>query len=295
MKFLAKFIQIHKSIRKKIIKQHATRFSVVIVVMLFGLFMEAYMHDFNLVYITLFFVFALGFSAGPIGVLNIGNLEAVFLKQGRFFSRQETQIRFEITNTSSTPSWAIRLYGTEGVFVPIAKVKGDTSIVVSIPFKPDRRGIFTYEKCYLESRYPLSTARLAKEIQAKYEGIVYPEPKGKSLDTFLQEQETHYGEEKEFDGLREYDGSQKISHIHWASVAKGEMAVKIFTKETTLHNLLFNYEKLTGDKESRLSQLCLWVLECEKKHLSFALQLPHKQFNSHKESIDEILETLARY
>ncbi len=108
MKSLRKFIQIHRSI-----KQHATLFSLVVVVLLFGLFMEAYMHDFNLVYITLFFVFSLAFSAGPIGVLNLGNLEAKFKKQGRIFAQKEANILVNIKNTSPTPSWSITLHGTD--------------------------------------------------------------------------------------------------------------------------------------------------------------------------------------
>ncbi len=290
MKSLQKFIQTNRNI-----KRHATRFSLVVVVFLFGLFMEAYMHDFNLVYITFFFVFSLAFTAGPIGVLNLKNLEAKFKKQGRIFAQKEAQILFDIKNTSSTTSWSIILHGAYDNSVILSHVKGESSKSVSLPFLTSKRGTFSYENCYLESQYPLSTARLTKPIDDIYHGIAYPEPKGKSLDTFLHEQETHYGEEKEFDGLREYDGSQKLSHIHWASVAKGEMSVKVFTKETRTHNLVFTYNNLTGDKESRLSQLCLWVLECEKRHLPFSIQMPHKQLNSNKESINEILEILARY
>lgn len=290
MKSLLKFIQIHRSI-----KQHATRFSLVVVVLLFGLFMEAYMHDFNLVYITLFFVFSLAFSAGPIGVLNLGNLEANFKKQGRIFAQKEAKILVNIKNTSPSPSWSIKLHGKDDTSVPLTQVKGESSKIVALPFLAEKRGSFSYENCYLESQYPLSTARLTKPINEVYHGIAYPEPKGKPLDTFLHEQETHYGEEKEFDGLREYDGSQKIAHIHWASVAKGEMSVKVFTKETRTQNLTFSYNTLTGDKESRLSQLCLWVLECEKRYLVFSIHMPHKQLSSNRESIDEILEILARY
>ncbi len=290
MKSLQKFIQIHRSI-----KQHATRFSLVVVVMLFGLFMEAYMHDFNLVYITFFFVFSLAFSAGPIGVLNLGNLEANFKKQGPIFAQKEAKILVNIKNTSPTPSWSISLHGMDNTAVSLTQIKGESSKNVALPFLVSKRGTFSYENAYLESKYPLSTARLTMSIDEVYHGIAYPEPKGKSLDTFLHEQETHYGEEKEFDGLREYDGSQKISHIHWASVAKGEMSVKVFTKETKIYNLTFIYSTLPGDKESRLSQLCLWVLECEKQHLAFSVHMPHKQLSSNRESIDEILENLARY
>jgi len=289
MKSLLKFIQIHRSI-----KQHATVFSAVVVILLFGLFMEAYMHDFNLVYITLFFVFSLAFSAGPIGVLNLGHLEASFIHVSRLFAHQEGKIPLRIYNTSTATSWSVTVHDKHNT-LPLPKLKGKASKTLQFPITPTKRGTFTYGDFYFESKYPLSTARLTKQIAKNYAGLVYPAPKGKSLASFLQEEETHYGEEKEFDGLRAYDGSQRLSHIHWAAVAKGEMAVKIFSKETQTPKLIFDFRSSGSNDEARLSQLCLWVLECEKKHLPFTIQMPRKKLNSAKESIDDILQTLAKY
>lgn len=289
MKSLRTFAQIYKRV-----DQHATVFSVVVVVLLFGLFLEAYMHDFNLVYITLFFIFSLAFSAGPIGILNLGHLEASYLHPGRLFTHQEGQLPIEIVNTSSTPSWSVTLHD-ENSAVPLERIRGETSKVLKLPVTPKKRGRFIHQNAYLESKYPLSTVRLVMKIKASYEGIAYPEPKGVPLESFLQQEETYYGEEKEFDGLRAYDGSQKLSHIHWASVAKGEIAVKVFSKETQTPALVFNFYTAAKEDEARLSQLCLWVLECEKKNLPFTIQMPQKFLISTKESIDGILETLARY
>ena len=289
LKSLRTFIQIHRRI-----KQHATLFSVVVVVFLFGLFMEAYMHDFNLVYITLFFVFSLAFSAGPLGVLNLGHLQAYFVPAGRFFANQEGKILVNIKNNSSMASWSITLHG-EDVSVPLPYLKGASSTILSLPYTALKRGTFIYKECYLESKYPLSTARLTLAIDDSYKGVAYPEPKGKSLEAFLNEEETYYGEEKEFDGLRAYDGSQRLSHIHWASVAKGEMSVKTFIKETQTPNLVFDFYKAGLEHETRLSQLTLWVLSCEKKHLPFKIKLPKRTLSSTKESIDEILTALALF
>ena len=289
MKSLRTFAQIYKRI-----DQHATRYSAVVVVLLFGLFLEAYMHDFNLVYITLFFMFSLAFSAGPIGILNLGHLEASYLRPGRLFAFQEGQIPIEISNHSTTTSWSITL-NDENTSLLLNTIKGETSKVLNLPVTPNKRGSFTHKGCYLESKYPLSTVRLVMKIDETYRGIVYPEPKGIPLHSFLQQEENHYGEEKEFDGLRAYDGSQKLSHIHWASVAKGDMSVKVFSKETQTPKLIFNFYTAATDDESRLSQLCLWVLECEKQNLPFMIQMPNRVLNSAKESTDVILETLARY
>ncbi|MCF6243769.1 MAG: DUF58 domain-containing protein [Sulfurovum sp.] len=290
MKSFLQFIQIHKSV-----KQHATRFSAVVVVLLFGLFLQAYMHDFNLVYITLFFVFSFAFSAGPIGVLNIGSLKSTFLKQGRFFAEVEGKIPLQLYNPSKSTAWAIDIFYDKDTFLPLEKLESDTSTILQLPYTPNKRGHFTYEGVYLESKYPLSTARLTKLVKEIFTALAYPQPKGKSLNSFLSEDESHYGEEKEFDGLRDYDGSQKLSHIHWASVAKGELSVKTFVKEHQTQNLLFHFFTSGSDDEARLSQLCLWALSCEKLHLTFDIQMPQKRLSSNKESIDEILSYLAKY
>jgi uncharacterized protein (DUF58 family) len=289
MKYLRTFVQIYKRI-----DQHATRYSALVVLLLFGLFLEAYMHDFNLVYITLFFVFSLAFSAGPIGILNLGHLEAHYVRSGRLFSHQEGKLFLEVQNNSITTSWSITLHH-DNSSIALDHIKGGESKILQLPVMPIKRGTFVHQGCYLQSKYPLSTVRLVMKLNESYAGIVYPEPKGISLHSFLHQEETYYGEEKEFDGLSGYDGSQRLSSIHWASVAKGEMAVKVFSKETLTPNLVFNFHSAGKNDEARLSQLCLWVLECEKQNLSFMIQMPTKLLMSKKESIDDILEALAKY
>jgi uncharacterized protein (DUF58 family) len=252
------------------------------------------MHDFNLVYITLFFVFSLAFSAGPIGILNLGHLEAHYVRSGRLFANQQGQISIEIQNNAATTSWSVTLHNEEDSVV-LNQLKGGTSKILQLSVTPVKRGTYIHKDSYLESKYPLSTVRLVLKLDECYEAIVYPEPKGITLRSFLHQAETYYGEEKEFDGLRTYDGSQKLSSIHWASVAKGDMSVKVFSKETQIPSLIFNFHTAANNDEARLSQLCLWVLECEKQNLPFMIQMPKKLLISRKESIDEILEYLAKY
>lgn len=262
--------------------------------LLFGLFLEAYMHDFNLVYITLFFVFSVAFSAGPLGVLNLGQLKATFNPSSRLFARQQGAISLRIENPAKSSAWAIALYSEE-TSVEIGEIKAKSSMVVHLDYLPKKRGRFYFENCYLQSSYPFATARLTLPIQERYEGIIYPEPKGKSLASFLAQEQSYFGEDKEFDGLQSYDGTQKLSAIHWPSLAKGQLSVKRFSKEIQSPNLVFDFFKAGKDDETRLSQLCLWVLTCETQHLPFSIQLPKQRLDSRKEGIDDILGKLAQY
>ena len=252
------------------------------------------MHDFNLVYITLFFVFSLAFSAGPIGILNLGHLNAHYLPRTRLFANQPGYVPIEVQNNASTTSWSISLHNDDDS-VALKQIKGGESKIVQLPVKPQKRGLFTHQGSYLESKYPLSTVRLVLKIDEVFKGVVYPEPKGIPLCSYLNQEESNFGEEKEFDGLRAYDGTQRLSSIHWASVAKGDISVKVFSKERLTPKLIFNFHNAAKSDEARLSQLCLWVLECEKQNLPFIIQMPRKQLISKRESTDEILEYLAKY
>jgi hypothetical protein len=86
-----------------------------------------------------------------------------------------------------------------------------------------------------------------------------------------------------------------VSRIHWPSVAKGEIAVKTFEHEQKTDTLNFDFLRCADSDEARLSQLTLWVLECEQARLPFTITMPHGILDSNKEGIDAILEHLALY
>ena len=295
MKSFLKFIQTRRALRKRL-HQGATIFSLVVVLLLFGLFLEAYMHNFNLVYITLFFVFALAFTASSMSMENIGFLKAEFLHKTRLFEKEEALVPITIVNPMALSSWGVNIRNkAKTISLSIGEIKANSHKLISFPITPPKRGAFVYDDLTFDSKFPLSTAHLSMHNETTLESTVYPQPYGKSLSEFLEESEAYYGEEKEFDGLISYDGSQKLSHIHWASVAKGEMSVKKFIKETQTPELVFDFTKAGNDDEKRLSQLCLWVLACEKQHLPFSIEMPQKKLTSQKESIDEILSFLGTY
>lgn len=289
MTFLRTFYQTRKRVR-----QRATRFSLIVVIMLFGLFFEAYMHNFNLVYITLFFVFAVAMSVTMPGVFNVGNLRAEFSRCSRLFAHQEGRCFFQLTNPSKTHSYALTI-ACDQSSTSVRRIASGATQSIALAITPQKRGRYRCEPCRIESLFPLSTVRFELPVEHPIETIVYPEPKGEPLRDFLMCQQAHFGEEQDFDGLKNYSGNEPISRIHWPSVAKGEPAVKQFMHERQTETLIFDFQRCASDDESRLSQLCLWVVECEQLNAPFEVRMPHKSLSSKKESIDAILETLALY
>ena len=287
--FLQTFVQIRRRVR-----QHATWYSLMVVVLLFGLFLEAYMHNFNLVYITLFFVFAAAFSAGYFGLMNIGQLDASFEHAERLYAGEEGNCFFRVENPTASPAWAIELY-CEQYRGTVSRIDAYDAVLVPLRLTPAKRGRMKCETCYLQSFFPLSTIRFTVPATSCLDTIVYPCPEGRTLESFLSKQHAYYGDEKDFDGLSSYCGSESMSRIHWPSVAKGEPSVKRFEKESQTERLEFDFYAAGGSDEVRLSQLTLWVLECERSGLPFTVKMPQRVLRSDKESIDAILEYLALY
>jgi hypothetical protein len=141
----------------------------------------------------------------------------------------------------------------------------------------------------------LGTVRVELLLEAPCRVLVYPEPVGEPLESFLRRIRSHVGHENDFAGLEGYTGAQSVSRIHWPSVAKGEPMAKRFDREEEVRTLLFDFHDAGGDDEARLSQLTLWALECEKRGLDFSVRLPERVYHSKKEGVDGILAALARY
>ncbi len=276
------------------VRQRATRYSLLVVILLFGLFLEAYMHNFNLVYLILFFLFATAFGAGVFGLLNIGELQASFDHAQRLYPGREGACYFRLSNPAQRFSWAIRLHCDEEV-AAIPMISPFETQLVRVAITPSKRGRLQYESCTLQSLFPLSTVRFVLPIEQCLDTVVYPLPAGEPLQVFLQRQRVSFGEESDFDGLAAYSGAESLSRIHWPSVAKGEPAVKVFEQTGRRQKPVFDFYGAGRSDEARLSQLCLWVLECEQCGQPFAIVMPHKMLQSDREGIDAILTYLALY
>ncbi|WP_456450366.1 DUF58 domain-containing protein [Hydrogenimonas sp.] len=289
MNSLRTFLRIRRRVRQRVTKQ-----SVFLLVLLLGLFLEAYMHNFNLVYITLFFLVGAAMAAAALGILNVGRLEAGCQGCGRLFANRPGTCRFAVRNDADSPAWGVDLVCGDSR-VPLGPLSAHAAAAAALPVAPARRGEWSPGACRLESLFPLGTVRVELPLAERCRALVYPEPKGRPLESFLRQVRSPVGHENDFEGLEEYSGVQSLSRIHWPSVAKGEPMVKRFDREEDARTLVFDFEGAGPDDEARLSQLTLWALECEKRGLDFAVRLPGRVLESKKEGVDGILTALARY
>ncbi|MEA3373195.1 MAG: DUF58 domain-containing protein [Campylobacterota bacterium] len=291
MKFLQTSIRILKAV-----KTRPTRYFPLLVIAIIALFMLAYMHNYNIVYLMMFFIFSLAGASSIIGRFNLLDLKLTLLSQKRFFAQTPSSYTLQLFNPSaSRTSYALEISDGTGS-QNIDRLSPQHHSVVHLEISAPLRGVIPLPPIQLGSHFPLPHELLYREIDLPSSITVYPEPKGESLETLSSINRATTGEQDDFEGIRSYQKGDPLSLIHWASVAKGsDLMSKEFLYNERSHKLHFDFLTAGDNDESRLSQLTLWILECEQKGIPFIIQIAGEKMDSTKMSTDAILEILAKY
>lgn len=290
MKSLRTYISILKSV-----KNRPTKYFLYLVLIIVALFMQAYMHNYNIVYIMMFFLVGIAGASSLYGVFNLYHIKILLLSHERFFASEPSFYTLSVINNSTSSAYDLSIT-SHNQTKNIKSLNAHTSTSLQLNADFPQRGRSRLPDIKLSSLFPLPHELKYKEIALNETLFVYAQPKGLSLFSIYNKNASLNGEMDEFDGLKEFQQGESISSIHWASLAKDErLKSKTFLYEDEQKTLHFSFEVLQGDVESRLSQLTLWVLECEKHHLLFKLEINSQLLDSKEQSIDEILTTIAAY
>jgi uncharacterized protein (DUF58 family) len=165
------------------------------------------------------------------------------------------------------------------------------------------RGILPLGRCTVSTRYPLGLFRAWAFVELPLACSVYPRPgparpppqspaykpqhsgdKGRGVDDFV--------------GLRPWRPGDSPRHVFWKAVARDQtLLVKQFGGDRA-DELWLDWAALPGlATESRLSQLCRWVIDAHRNHQPFGLRLPGCEIGigSGAPHRQRCLEALARF
>lgn len=291
MKYFRIFIQILSTIDTR-----PTKYFVYLVLAIIGLFFLAYMHNYNIVYIMMFFIFSLAGASSIIGRFNLYQIQATLLSSQNLFTNTASSYTLNISNANDErDSFVLELNNDEET-VYINKLGPKQSQTINLHYTPTKRGLSHLPPLKIGSYFPLPHEILFKTLNFKEEVIIYPEAKGRSLDSFTSEHKSFIGEYDDFEGIRAYKQGEALSLIYWPSLAKnGPLMAKEFSLLHQSKHLNFYFSSAGKDDEESLSQLCLWAKECEQKNIPYSMHFPSQVLDSSKRSYHEILEFLALY
>lgn len=290
MQLLRTLFSIHKTIIVR-----PTKYFFLLLGVIISLFLQAYMHNYNIVYIMMFFITALAGTSTIFGMFNLHPLSLSLLSYERFFANTLTSYKLLLHNSATYKCYDITLHkDTKQTHIPL--IKEMQNITIHMQEKFTKRGKAELTTYKFTSFFPFAHEIKTKNISLNKSIIIYPKPYGISIfEHFAQDLATH-GDISDFDTIKPYIQGENISFIHWASLAKNNTLMsKKFFYEQKKETLVFDIATLKGEDEDKLSQLTLWVLECEQNQLSFILRLKNKNLNSKRDSIDAILTQLALY
>ncbi len=166
-----------------------------------------------------------------------------------------------------------------------------------------RRGYLKSGRIIVSTCYPIGLFRAWSYLDIDRQCLVYPRPAGNQP---LPEPDSGNTSGKQaaipgvddFIGFRGYHHGDSIRNIAWKVLARDEeLLVKRFSAETGDTLILKWDQVLYEDIESRISQLCLWLLQAERRGLMYGLEIPGALISiGHGDShLENCLTTLATW
>jgi uncharacterized protein (DUF58 family) len=196
------------------------------------------------------------------------------------FAGREANFDFVLRNDSPIDrrDVEIRCLGATGMRSALARSSESVPVAVPVP----QRGVTRITQFELRTRYPFGWFHAWTYVQGSLAAYVAPSPHGSrtlpAVGGIGQATRSEARGDEDFAGLRAYEPGVPLKHMAWKVLARGgEAAVRSYTSLAAQPEWL-EWSSLEGkDTETRLSQLCLWVLESDAAQRVFGLRIPGKE------------------
>ena len=230
--------------------------------------------------------FVLTFWLGSVALVsllytyrNLVNLEIRLVGAEPCFAGGHAIFTLLLNNRQPRQRFDIEIQSVDGI-AAITSVSGEDHVQTSLALPAARRGRLKLGRITLSSRYPLGLFRAWAYVDVEAETLVYPRPADHAPLPHTgngtgERMETMEEGSDDFHGLRAYQPGDSPRHIYWKALAKEQGLV---TKQFQRHQspeLWFDWDDTRGtDIETRLSQLCRWLLDADSQQQRYGLRLP---------------------
>ncbi len=277
-----------------------TRFGVALALLLFAMLIAGLNYNSNLGLAFGFLMTSLALVAMHHCHRNLLGLQVDVATEADAFAGGHASFDFLLHNDARIERCDIEIRGA-GMATRTVGAHGYEHAIAGMPVPS--RGVTRVERFELRTRYPLGWFRAWTYVHSPLTVYVAPQPAGDrplpsaaaAIGTAAQSERR--GDE-DFAGLRAYEAGIPLKHMAWKVLARGgEAAVRNYSGLAAQPEWL-DWAALDGlDIESRLSQLCRWVLESEAAQRTYGLRMPGTEImpsrgDRHRSAC---LRALARY
>lgn len=256
----------------------------------------------NLSYALTFWLATLFIVAILHTYANLSGLTIRALRAEPAFPGQQSEFHLMIKRSKRRDHFALHLKWPNSSETLVNLVDED-SVIVQLHMAVGSRGWFSPGRLLLESTYPLGLLRCWTLIDLELYALVYPRPlastdlPGLATNTpdgaavFVDGSDDFYG----FRGYRKGDSPRQV---HWKGLAKQQ---GLLTKQYTAYadrSVWLDWDMFAGlGTEQRLSHLCYWLLEFDRRGQEYGLRLPTGVIEPAlgEKHRDRVLKELALY
>jgi len=232
--------------------------------------------------------FMLTFLLSSIGFLsmvhthqNLNHLNITALSTKAVFANQTALFPLRLKSKNKHQHLSILFHGDTKTPCCANLNTDQQETLINLPMATTKRGYLPLKRIKVYSEFPLGLFHTWSWINLDAHCLVYPEPDTQPLRfEYNGQKRGRLSSEKtghdDFAGIREYQKGDPPMHLAWKAIAKtGKLQTKHFHTETgdeiwlSWYNLPENM-----DIEKRLSILCRWVIDAEKKAIKYGLNIP---------------------
>ncbi len=233
---------------------------------------------------------------------NLSGLTIHALRAQPAFPGQQSEFDVLIERGKHRDHFALHLRwpaSTEG----LVNLVQEDSVRVQLHQAVGERGWYSPGRLLLESTYPLGLLRCWTWIDLDLHAMVYPRPlaspelPGLATDRPDGAAVPVPGSD-DFYGFRDYRRGDSMRHIHWKGLAKGQALQSKQYGAYADRSVWLDWDMFPGvGVEQRLSHLCYWALEFERRNEEYGLRLPGLVIEPGvgEKQRDEVLKALALY
>ncbi len=190
---------------------------------------------------------------------------------------RQTTLRFVLRNASAVDRRDVEIRCFEAAAIGSVTSQDAATVLVSAPSAS--RGVRRLEQFELRTLYPFGWFYAWTYVHSAITIFTAPEPRGQRvLAAAGAHGATFHSEsagDEDFSGLRTYQPGIPLKHMAWKVLARGgEAAVRSYSSLAAQPEWLeWGLLEGLGD-EARLSQLALWIDQCDGAQRAYGLRMP---------------------
>lgn len=257
-----------------------TRAGLIFSVLLFAMLMTGLNYSNSLILLLTFTLAGMVFNSAWFTHRNLAGLELKTVKQEHCFAGENGHFSVRVENAHRRPHYGLVLRErNDNCLIYDCQPRGST--VIQMPITPAARGAYKLRRFAIATRMPVGLFNAWSWQTLDTTLWAFPKPEPLHPAPLMGGNKNGNGrttidnDGDDFENIRPYRKGDPAQHISWKHVARtNKLLVREFKNTTSKSRTLDWHEMGALHPEAKLSHLCYWVIEFEKKGVPYGLNLP---------------------